>query len=87
MDSVNSSESKVVEKKILPEYFTEVFNWNKSFEIRKDEDNIQPGDRLVLKEWDGEKYTGRETWRTITYVLRSVPQYGLQEGYCIMCWR
>ena len=78
---------KVVEKKILPEYFQEVFNWNKSFEIRKDEDDIQPGDRLVLKEWDGEKYTGRETLRTITYVLRNVPGYGLQEGYCIMCWR
>ena len=81
------SESKIVEKKILPEYFTEVFNWNKSFEIRKDEDNIQPGDRLVLKEWDGEKYTGRETWRTVTYVLRNASEYGLQEGYCIMCWR
>ena len=78
---------KVVEKKLLPEYFQEVFNWNKSFEIRKDEDDIQPGDRLVLKEWDGEKYTGRETLRTITYVLRNVPGYGLQEGYCIMCWR
>lgn len=77
---------KIVEKKILPEYFEAVIRGEKTFEIRKDEDDIQVGDAIILKEWDGEKYTGRETGRNISYVLRNVPQYGLSEGYCIMCW-
>lgn len=77
---------KFIEKKILPEYFAEVIKDNKHFEIRKDEDDVQVGDALILKEWDGEKYTGRETGRNITYVLRNTPEYGLQEGYCIIGW-
>ena len=77
---------KFIEKKILPEYFEAVIRGKKTFEIRKDEDDIQVGDAIILKEWDGEKYTGRETGRNISYVLRNVPQYGLSEGYCIMSW-
>ena len=77
---------KIIEKKILPEYFEAVIHGKKTFEIRKDEDDIQVGDAIILKEWDGEKYTGRETGRNISYVLRNVPQYGLSDGYCIMSW-
>ena len=58
----------------------------KKFEIRKDEDNVQPGDIVILQEWDGKKFTGKETARHITYVLRNVPQYGLMDGYCIFGW-
>ena len=54
------------------------------FEIRKDEDGIQVGDILVLREWDGEKYTGGRTRREVTYILRNAPQYGLMDGYCIL---
>lgn len=77
---------KFIEKKILPEYFMEVLKDNKHFEIRKDEDDAQVGDTIILMEWDGEKYTGRETGKRITYVLRNVTEYGLQEGYCIIGW-
>lgn len=75
---------KTVNKKILPEYFELVRKGIKNFELRKDEDNIQPNDILVLDEWDGEKYTGRYVCRTVVYVLRNVPQYGLADGYCII---
>lgn len=77
---------KLIEKKILPEYFEAIIKDEKKFEIRLDEDNAQVGDALILKEWDGEKFTGREVGRNITYVLRNVPEYGLKDGYCIMCW-
>ena len=77
---------KMVEKKILPEYFNEVIHDRKKFEIRKDEDNLQIGDAVVLREWDGEKYTGREVGRNIVYVLRDVPEYGLMLGYVIFGW-
>ena len=73
-----------VKKKILPSYFKDVDKGTKTFELRKDEDNIQPGDTLDLLEWDGEKYTGRNERCVVTYVFRDCPQYGLMDGYCII---
>ena len=54
------------------------------FEIRKDEDDIKPGDILILREWDGNGYTGHQTKREVTAVLKDCPEYGLMEGYCIL---
>lgn len=83
-----------IEKKILTEYYGAVRRGYKTFELRKDEDDIQPGNILILHEWDGErqKYTGHMITREVTYVLRDCPQYGLMDGYCIIglqppCWR
>ncbi len=78
---------KLVEKKILPEYFNAVANGTKKFEIREDEDDLQIGDVIILKEWDGEKYTGGEIGKSIDYVLRNVPEYGLMPGYVILGWK
>lgn len=76
---------KQIEKKILPEYFKEVAEGNKRFELRKDEDDVQVGDILLLKEWiEGKGYTGFRTSRAVTYVLRNVPECGLMDGYCII---
>lgn len=77
---------KIVEKKILPKYFDEVIHDRKRFEIRKDEDDLQIGDAVILEEWDGEKYTGRKVGRNIVYILRDVPEYGLMTGYVIFGW-
>ena len=77
---------KVIGKKILPNYFLDVNNQTKNFELRKDEDDIQVGDKIVLFEYDGYKYTGRKIKRTVKYVLRNVPEYGLMDGYCIIGW-
>lgn len=73
-------------KKILPEFFQAVWNGDKKFELRKDEDNIQVGDELVLEEWNPKTklFTGRLMKKTVTYVLRNVPEYGLMDGYCII---
>ena len=73
-----------IEKKVLPEYYKGIRTHRKMFEIRKDEDDIKPGDILILREWDGEKYTGGKTRREVTAVLRDCPEYGLMEGYCIL---
>lgn len=75
---------KTVSKKILPCYYDAVVNGIKAFEIRKDEDDIQAGDILTLREWDGSQYTGRVANMLVKYVLRDVPQYGLMRGYCII---
>lgn len=75
---------KGIRKKILPCYFEEVKARRKNFEIRKDEDDIQIDDILVLCEYEKSHYTGREISRKVKYILRNVPEYGLKEGFCII---
>lgn len=72
------------EMKILPQYFRDVSSGIKTFELRKDDRNVQAGDILLLKEWTGAEYTSKELRVGVTYVLRDCPQYGLAEGYCII---
>ncbi|MBX4204648.1 MAG: DUF3850 domain-containing protein [Candidatus Doudnabacteria bacterium] len=62
-----------IEKKILPEYFEQVKNGSKTFELRLADWECNPGDVLVLKEWDPElqAYTGREVSREVGYVLKT----------------
>lgn len=69
--------------KISPLYFRDVINGKKTFELRKDDRNIQVGDTVLLQEYDV-MYTGREEEIIVTYVLRDCPQYGLMDGYCII---
>ena len=76
---------RVVRKKIRPQYFKAVRARKKNFELRKDEDDIQVGDLLVLEEWDG-YYTGEGVFRYVKYVLRDCPEIGLMPGYCIIGW-
>ena len=75
---------KTIEKKILPEYFKEVKACRKTFELRKDDRDYQRGDILVLREWDGEKYTGSAICVKVTYILQNAEKYGLKDGYVIM---
>ena len=77
---------KIINKKVLPQYFKDVSNGEKTFEIRMDEDNAKVGDVLILREWNGEMFTGKQVIKEISYVLRNVPEYGLKEGYCIIGW-
>ena len=69
--------------KILREYYDAVLNGSKTFEIRKHDRNYQVGDKLILKEWDGDKYTGRTITKEIVYMLDDNSGYVLT-GYVIM---
>jgi hypothetical protein len=87
VDGVPKEAKDVVihELKIAPEYFEAVANGLKQFELRKDDRNFQVNDLVVLKEYDNGAYTGRTLRHLpIKYVLRNCPQYGLQDGYCII---
>jgi|TARA_R110000823_G_scaffold314446_1_gene443618 hypothetical protein len=75
------------ELKILPQYFKEVWNGNKTFELREDDRNYQVGDTLRLLEFDYGQYTGRECNRTILYILKDVEQYGLKKGFVILAMK
>ena len=59
----------VRELKTWPEFFKDLANGTKTFEVRRDDRDFQPGDILLLREWDPvtEKHSGREVRRRITY--------------------
>ncbi|MGL6186115.1 MAG: DUF3850 domain-containing protein [Clostridium chrysemydis] len=71
------------ELKILPKYFEDVLDEVKTFELRKDDRNFQIGEGILLREFDGEKYTGRDIGVEIVYKLDG-GKYGLEKGYCIL---
>jgi hypothetical protein len=62
--------SKIHELKVDPEYFNEVFNGTKPFELRKNDRNFKVHDLLKLKEYDRETktYSGRWAWAEITFI-------------------
>ena len=72
--------SKTHELKIYPKYFEAILDGKKTFEIRKNDRYFHVGDRIVLKEWDNIKYSGREIHATIKYILDDA-FIGLAEGY------
>ncbi|OHA16451.1 MAG: hypothetical protein A3C79_02405 [Candidatus Taylorbacteria bacterium RIFCSPHIGHO2_02_FULL_45_28] len=61
---------KKVEKKVWPEYFQQIVDNKKTFELRLNDFEIEEGDTLVLKEWDPKtkSYTGREIEKEVGYV-------------------
>lgn len=66
------------------ELFSDVVGGYKSFEIQKNDRDYQPGDDIVLREYDKElaELTGRETRVSIIYFLADYP--GIEPGYCIL---
>ena len=59
-----------IEKKIWPEFFQKVLDGDKTFEVRLADFDCQPGDALILKEWDPKtkQYTGRSIEKKVGYV-------------------
>lgn len=61
-----------IEKKIWPKYFQAINNGSKNFELRLADWQCQPGDILLLREWDPDtkKYTGRKITKNVKYVAK-----------------
>ncbi len=61
---------KTIEKKVWPEYFQQILDGSKTFELRLNDFDIEEGDTLVLKEWspDTKDYTGRILEKKVGYV-------------------
>lgn len=59
-----------IEKKIWPEYFKEILDNKKTFELRLNDFDIKEGDVLMLKEWNPKTkdYTGRSIEKKVGYV-------------------
>ena len=70
--------------KILPEYFKDMESGAKTFELRRNDRNYQPGDTLILQEWELDVgYTGPKLVRYVPYVLYG-PVLGLEPDWCIL---
>lgn len=72
--------SKTHELKILSEYFWDIAEGRKTFEIRKNDRNFQVGDYLILKEFKEEKHTGWKITVEVTYIT----DYEQKENYVVM---
>lgn len=79
--------TKTHELKLMPEYFDVVANGEKTFEFRYNDRGFQKGDFLRLREYNDKaygslKYTGREIFVVITYVLAGrFPHYQAPDLY------
>lgn len=73
----------IEELKVLPIYFEELVNGNKTFEIRKNDRDYKVGLKLILREFKNNTFTGRSIEKTVTYVFKG-GQYGLNKGYVIL---
>jgi len=78
--------------KIKEVYLEEVYFGRKTFELRKDDRGYEVGDLIKFKVIDKDEH-GKEGFREyvdsealyiITYILRNVPEYGLDKDYCIL---
>lgn len=74
----------VHELKILPQYYKDVVSGKKRFELRKNDRDFKVGDILKLREYENGEYTGRESYFSISYILKDCSEYGLMDGYCIL---
>lgn len=73
---------RIHELKTDPQYFEEQLQGNKNFEVRLNDRNFQNGDVLVLSEYKDNKYTGRQIYVQVTYILDN-SNY-CKDGYVIM---
>ncbi len=60
----------IIEKKTWPEYFEKILSGEKTYDFRLADFECNPGDTLVMKEWDPqtEEYTGREISKIVGFV-------------------
>lgn len=71
--------SKTHELKILSEYYWDIIEGRKTFEIRKNDRDFKVGDVLILREWNGD-FTGLSILVEVTYIT----DYAQKEGIVVM---
>lgn len=67
-----------------PLYFAAIEAGNKTFDVRKSDRPFMSGDDIVLQEYikEEEKYTGKEWYGKITYILDN-PDY-CKKGFVVL---
>ena len=75
---------KLHELKIKSEYYIDVRNGQKTFELRKNDRDYEEGDLITFNCIDSANNPKDGALYKITYILKDVPQYGLDADYCIL---
>ncbi len=75
--------AQIHDLKILPEYYDAVDKGVKTYELRFDDRDFAVGDMLILREFTGTEYTGREVCATVTHILQNCG-FGLDDNYAIL---
>jgi len=62
-----------IEKKCWPEFFQLIADGVKTSEFRLADFDCEPGDTMLLREWDPktQKYTGREVEKEVVHVVKT----------------
>jgi len=66
---------KRITKKVLPDYFQDILDGKKKYELRLNDFEIEPGDTLVLEEYTSVDHntrqaTGRVIEKEVTYLRK-----------------
>jgi hypothetical protein len=74
------------EIKTINPYFSDMWNGNKPFEIRREDRGYNLGDVLWSREYNpnDNTYTGREMLCSVDYMIAPGEFAGLSPGYCAM---
>jgi len=67
--------SKRIIKKVLPEYFQDIIDGKKKYELRLNDFEVEPGDILVMEEYTSadplnRQATGRTIEKKVTYLRK-----------------
>ncbi|MCX6795746.1 MAG: DUF3850 domain-containing protein [Candidatus Falkowbacteria bacterium] len=72
--------SRRIVKKVLPEYFQDILDGKKKYELRLNDFEIEVGDILVLEEWtSSDPETRRATGRVIEKEANYLFKFRLQD--------
>lgn len=71
--------------KIKEEYYSDVIAGEKTFELRKNDRDYQVGDLIHFVDVNGYDFGYyKDNVFKIEYILKDVPEYGLDKSYCIL---
>ena len=73
---------KIHKLKIKDKYYQDLIRGRKLFELRKNDRDYKVGDLIHFVGINGEEYNYNVY--IIVYVLKDVPEYGLDKDYCIL---
>lgn len=70
--------------KIKREYFNDILRGRKTFELRRNDRDFKVGEYVRFININGYQFIETNKYLfQITYVLKDVPEYGLNSDYCI----
>jgi len=74
--------------RIFPNFYQDIMDGIKSFEVRKNDRRYRVGDVLILQEYyeqkNGGEFTGRIIEKFILYRLDGDDFEGIEKGYCVL---